>query len=115
MVTITGSFLSAACCFWQPETNSAATQVSSSKVFGQHAGRSGKDGKADDVAFLLMVPSARGSRSRQRHVAAEARIIDRPEKETVSARRSTGWSRSISALRQAQSTEPMCRLEENLK
>ncbi|OBQ95168.1 hypothetical protein A9K66_07365 [Mesorhizobium sp. AA23] len=26
----------------------------------RHAGRSGKDGKADDVAFLLMVPSARG-------------------------------------------------------
>ncbi|WP_245516814.1 MULTISPECIES: hypothetical protein [unclassified Mesorhizobium] len=56
MVTKTGSFFSAACCFWQPETGSVATQASSNKVFERNRGLGGEDGKADDVAFLLMVP-----------------------------------------------------------
>jgi hypothetical protein len=57
VVTITGNFFSSACCFWQPVTeDAAAKQASSNKMFGRGKGRSGDDGKADDVAFLLMVP-----------------------------------------------------------
>ncbi|WP_245431541.1 hypothetical protein [Mesorhizobium atlanticum] len=57
MVTTTGNFFSAACCFWQPDVEIAApAQASSNKVFERQRRRSGEDGKADDVAFLLMVP-----------------------------------------------------------
>ncbi|WP_245442589.1 hypothetical protein [Mesorhizobium hawassense] len=57
MVTKTGSFVSAARCFWQPDVESAApAQASSNTVFERRGRRGGEDGKADDVAFLLMVP-----------------------------------------------------------
>ncbi|MDX8532726.1 hypothetical protein RFM41_13555 [Mesorhizobium sp. VK25A] len=57
MVTITGSFFSTACCFWQPAAeNAAPAQASNSKIFERQRRRRGEDGKADDVAFLLMVP-----------------------------------------------------------
>ncbi|WP_246693083.1 MULTISPECIES: hypothetical protein [unclassified Mesorhizobium] len=57
MVTNTGNFFSAACCFWQPDAEIAApAQASSSSVFDRQRRWSGEDGKADDVAFLLMVP-----------------------------------------------------------
>ncbi|WP_246506187.1 hypothetical protein [Mesorhizobium silamurunense] len=84
---MTGSLFSAACCFWQPAAKSvAAAQASNKKMYGRDEGRGGDDGKADDVAILLMVPLGSayaipdGGTSR-----ITARIIDRREKETVSA------------------------------
>ncbi|MEW6631188.1 MAG: hypothetical protein AB1440_10000 [Pseudomonadota bacterium] len=57
------------------------TKVSSNNRFGRDSGWRDEDGKADGVAFLLMVPlKASGGMSR-----TKARIIDRREKETVSA------------------------------
>ncbi|MBN9549109.1 MAG: hypothetical protein J0H31_09570 [Alphaproteobacteria bacterium] len=56
MVTTTGSFLSADCCFWQPVAESAApAQASDNKVLERKRRRSGDDGKVDDLAVLLMV------------------------------------------------------------
>ncbi|WP_245519726.1 hypothetical protein [Mesorhizobium sp. M2E.F.Ca.ET.219.01.1.1] len=57
MVTNTGNFFSAACCFWQPDAEIAApAQASINKVLEGQGRRSDEDGKADDVAFELMVP-----------------------------------------------------------
>ncbi|BCG68887.1 hypothetical protein MesoLj113a_00450 [Mesorhizobium sp. 113-1-2] len=60
--TMTGSFLSAASCFWQPANSKTAAQA--------HAEAIGKDkrlevltdgGETDDVAFLLMGSPSRRS------------------------------------------------------
>jgi hypothetical protein len=85
VVTITGSFLSAD-CFWQPVAESAApAQAIDNKVLGRRKRRSSEDGKADDVAFVLMVSLSPWERVPiGLHAADDTRLIDRREKKTIS-------------------------------
>ncbi|WP_292345714.1 hypothetical protein [Mesorhizobium sp.] len=85
MVTITGSFFSAACCFWQPATERVAAQASSKKTFERDRRLGGEDGKADDVAFLLIVPLSPRGAAPDGGTSRIKRIIDRREKETIIA------------------------------
>ncbi|MDX8493470.1 hypothetical protein RFN29_18030 [Mesorhizobium sp. VK22B] len=148
-MTITGSFFSVACCFWQPATERVAAQASSKKTFERDRRLGGEDGKADDVAFLLIIPlspreaAPDGGTSRIKEdnrsagkgnhfrtfIAGLVEIDFGPKRFTVSWKRRAArcfcWTQFRTENRftlflelllgQAQSTGPMCRLEENLK
>ncbi|WP_435926452.1 hypothetical protein ACSGFO_00225 [Mesorhizobium sp. WSM4083] len=103
---MTGNFLSAASCFWQPVSRRAAVQAKSTEAIGQE-NRQGvlTDGReTDDVAFLLMdSPSPVGGSRGPRDLADIWRIVDPREKETGLVRVSGNWLSAGIHLSQAQS------------
>ncbi|WP_292209888.1 hypothetical protein [Mesorhizobium sp.] len=96
---MTGSFFSAASCFWQP-ASSARTVQARIEAAGQdkRLGVLADGGETDDGALLLMAPLGRAPVADRDPLADIRKIIDPGKKETGLVRVSPDW------LRQAQST-----------
>ncbi|WP_245458558.1 MULTISPECIES: hypothetical protein [unclassified Mesorhizobium] len=96
---MTGSFLSAASCFWQPASSAKAVQARI-EAAGQdkRPGVLADGGETDDVALLLMAPLGRAPVADRDPFVDLRKIIDPGKKETGLVRLWSDW------LNQAQST-----------
>ncbi|MBZ9683056.1 MULTISPECIES: hypothetical protein [unclassified Mesorhizobium] len=107
---MTGSFFSAAACFWQPASSARAVQARIEAAGkDKRLGVLADGGETDDVTFLLMAPLGRAPVADRGPSRIVRRIVDPEKKETGLVDVSPDW------LSQAQSTLRWCRLEENLK
>jgi hypothetical protein len=115
---MTGNFLVAASCFWQPAKDSVAIAQARIAEAGNDKGLEvlTDGGETDNVAFLLMAPSSARAAAHGKTSRARARLIDPRKKETSSRTRMGGLVKRQGSVPAAGPIAfRRCRLEENVK